>query len=69
MAKKSQKKDEISYSDTKADAIKRELKAYIAMETIDLDSDPLVWWCTQGRHLFPSLFKPAVKKLICQGTR
>ena len=69
MAKKSLKKDETSHSDTKAEAIKRELKGFIKMESIDLESDPLIWWCSQGRHLFPNLFLIAEKLLICQATR
>ena len=70
IAKKSQKNDDSSSSyDTRKDAIKRELKNYIAMKSIDLDADPLVWWCTEGRTLFLKLFLVAEKDLICQATR
>ena len=68
MEKKAQK-NVFCRTASRRDIIEKELRNYIAMKSIDLDADPLVWWFKEGRLLFPGLFLEAKILLICQATR
>ena len=58
-----------SRKNSKSDMIDKEIQQYLAIESIDLKTEPLVWWVKQGKHFLPMLFIQAEKNLICQATR
>ena len=58
----------VNQKNEKEKMIDLEMSKYLEMDSPMVKIDPLKWWCSTGRKLFPLLFEAATKFLIIPAT-